>query len=155
MGRKKYFCDYCQVRIQNNPNIIKRHNEGLLHQKSKLNHFQKYKSLKEILEMERKKTPCKRALTNSCKFDMFCRFSHYSEEQLIEMEHELMRQKYAETNAEPYKRTVEDFLEERERKRVCSGFENKIYLNSSESFLPPSLQSWDLSKLPKEFTEWG
>lgn len=91
MGRKKYFCDYCEVHVQNNPQIIKKHNEGLAHQKLRTSHFEKFKSLEEIIAQERSKTLCKRAATNSCAFGTFCRFSHYSERDLVAMEHKCKR----------------------------------------------------------------
>lgn len=44
MGRK-YYCDYCDKRIQNDYNIIKQHNVGLPHLRAKAEYFQQFKSM--------------------------------------------------------------------------------------------------------------
>lgn len=83
---KKYYCDVCDVRIQNNPDIIKKHNQGLQHQTAKFEHYAKYRTVALIIEEERKKQQCSRALNSSCAFGAFCRFSHFSEMELKQLE---------------------------------------------------------------------
>lgn len=154
MGGKKYFCDYCEVRIQNNPQIIKKHNEGLPHQTCKIDHFEKFKSLKEILEVERSKMPCKRVA--SCAFGKFCRFSHYSAVELSVMGQKCKEIAEIESQSKVYRKSVEEFFEERHRTRISSGFKNKIYFEVPESSLPPSLHVWDLNQLEEDPTsDWG
>lgn len=156
MGGKKYFCDYCQVRIQNNPQIIKKHNQGLLHQKCKISHFEQYKSLEEILVRERGKIQCKRAATNSCTFGAFFRFSHYSTEELAIMEQRCRTMAQTESQLKRYQKPLQDFLDECHRNKISLGFKNKIYLDLPEHYLPPSLRVWDLTQVLEEPTnDWG
>lgn len=158
MVSKKYVCDYCQVRIQNNPQIIKKHNEGLQHQKCKTDHYEKYKSLKEILVTEKAKIPCKRAATNSCTFGTFCRFSHYSQMELFLLEEKCKEIDRKENQPEMDQKSIENFLDECQRNKISSGFKHKLYLENSESFLPPSLRVWDMIQTNLEDlgkNEWG
>lgn len=85
---KKYFCDFCGVRIQNNVQIRKKHNEGLVHQEQQANHYRQFKSAEEILKEERQKTICTRFLSNRCNFGSICRFSHYSRHEIEGLQHE-------------------------------------------------------------------
>lgn len=85
---KKHFCEFCDVRIQNNMQIRKKHNEGLIHQQERAEHYKKFKSAEEIIAEERPKKFCNRFVTARCSFGAYCHFSHYTDEQLTAMEDE-------------------------------------------------------------------
>uniref|UniRef100_A0A182N8T7 Zinc finger matrin-type protein 5 n=1 Tax=Anopheles dirus TaxID=7168 RepID=A0A182N8T7_9DIPT len=86
MGRK-YYCDYCDKRIQNDYRIIKQHNEGLPHLRAKAEHFQQFKGIEEILLDVKYKTPCRSLKDGSeCMFGVLCRYRHYTTDQIWEMQ---------------------------------------------------------------------
>lgn len=41
---KKYYCDYCEKSFKEDPNIRKKHIEGLPHQKARIEHYAHFKS---------------------------------------------------------------------------------------------------------------
>lgn len=41
---KKYYCDYCEKSFKDDPNIRKKHIEGLPHQKARIEHYANFKS---------------------------------------------------------------------------------------------------------------
>ncbi|XP_052897687.1 zinc finger matrin-type protein 5 [Anopheles moucheti] len=86
MGRK-YFCDYCDKRIQNDYSIIKQHNVGLPHLRAKAEYYQQFKDIEQILMEAKHKPPCRSLKDGSeCTFGVFCRYRHYTPEQMREME---------------------------------------------------------------------
>jgi len=90
--------------MKNDLNVRKLHNGGISHTIAKTNYMKHYegnnfcklsknifKNLKiidpkKILDEERKKTPCKRYFGGYCKFEMYCKYCHYSEKELQELE---------------------------------------------------------------------
>ncbi|XP_052864714.1 zinc finger matrin-type protein 5 [Anopheles cruzii] len=86
MGRK-YYCDFCDKRIQNDSLIIKKHTEGLPHLRAKAEHFEQFKDLEQIVQESKGKTPCRSLQTgNECMFGALCRFGHYTDKQLWEIQ---------------------------------------------------------------------
>uniref|UniRef100_A0A182PK74 C3H1-type domain-containing protein n=1 Tax=Anopheles epiroticus TaxID=199890 RepID=A0A182PK74_9DIPT len=86
MGRK-YYCDYCDKRIQNNYDIIKQHNVGLPHIRAKAEYFHQFKTIDDILAEIKYKPPCRSLKDGSeCMFGVLCRYRHYTTEQIWEME---------------------------------------------------------------------
>lgn len=41
---KNYYCDYCDKRLKDDPNIKKKHTDGLPHQKARNEHYAQFKS---------------------------------------------------------------------------------------------------------------
>lgn len=83
MGGKSYWCDYCECFMKNDINVRKNHNMGTAHHIAKANYLQKFKDPEQVIAEETIKLPCKKISNNlNCSFGFFCRFSHYSPEQL-------------------------------------------------------------------------
>uniref|UniRef100_A0AAG5DGG4 C3H1-type domain-containing protein n=1 Tax=Anopheles atroparvus TaxID=41427 RepID=A0AAG5DGG4_ANOAO len=153
MGRK-YFCDYCEKRIQNDSSIIRKHNEGLPHIRAKAEHFEQFKDLEQILAESKQKPPCRSLKDNSeCMFGIICRFRHYTTEQIWEMQQrvndfKLIQQKKSNRlhrNLRNINSRTEQFLLKR-----CA---RQRYDTEK---LPPSLQAIDETELQKfEPPTWG
>lgn len=47
MGRN-YYCDYCDKRLKNDAQVIKKHIAGLAHTAARNDHFAKYKGMDPI-----------------------------------------------------------------------------------------------------------
>ncbi|XP_055708518.1 zinc finger matrin-type protein 5 [Phlebotomus papatasi] len=164
MGKKNYYCEYCQKSFKDILGIRKNHLKGLQHQKAVSEHYAKFKDLKEIFLEESRKKTCKRIFEGlECKFGTQCRFSHYTPGQLAEMKH-----KIAEMEASKKPRSevvdmkgIEKFLNKtRERilRDLCTT--NKPFWTYPFDLvegldLPPSLQPLEPSLLSEKFEEWG
>ncbi|XP_055837527.1 zinc finger matrin-type protein 5 [Episyrphus balteatus] len=83
MGGKSYWCDYCECFMKNDINVRKNHNIGTSHNIAKANYLQKFKDPEQIIVEEKIKIPCKKISNNlECSFGFFCRFSHYTPDEL-------------------------------------------------------------------------
>ncbi|XP_016972059.2 zinc finger matrin-type protein 5 [Drosophila rhopaloa] len=138
MGGKSYFCDYCCCFMKNDLNVRKLHNDGISHTIAKTNYMRRYDDPKKILTEERRKIPCNRYLAGYCKFDLFCKYCHYSEKELKELEKIVLTKKKS-----------------RSRKRGKSN--QWPWKTHSQTGLPPSLQNINLAKLRETNFElnWG
>uniref|UniRef100_A0A182VSV2 Zinc finger matrin-type protein 5 n=1 Tax=Anopheles minimus TaxID=112268 RepID=A0A182VSV2_9DIPT len=142
MGRK-YYCDYCDKRIQKDYNIIKQHNVGLPHLRAKAEYFQQFKDIEQILAEAKHKAPCRSLKDGSeCTFGVLCRYRHYTPKQIWIMEQLvlqklLIRQKQSE-RVRKYMRNVEVRTELFLRKRFDRLAEDK---------LPPSMSKVEDFKL--------
>lgn len=108
MGRRNYYCEYCDKRFKDDAQIRKKHLDGLQHKSARNEHYAKYKGLIniikrskhfvqppfffrvldpiEILRTEMRKIPCSKFQTIGCNFGATCRFSHYTAEQLAALQ---------------------------------------------------------------------
>lgn len=106
---KNYYCEYCDKRVKNDAQVIKKHIAGLAHTAARNDHFAKYKGEtnntsneidficllrfyildpQTILTEESQKTPCQRFFRGDCKFGGNCRFSHYTADELSKLHYE-------------------------------------------------------------------
>ncbi|XP_016997784.2 zinc finger matrin-type protein 5 [Drosophila takahashii] len=138
MGGKSYYCDYCCCFMKNDLNVRKLHNSGISHTIAKTNYMKRYEDPKKILTEERRKTPCKRYFGGYCKFEMYCKYGHYSEKELQELEKLVLAKKKSNS---------------RKRKKSTK-WPWKTHLQTG---LPLSLQPIQLAKLKKTNFElsWG
>lgn len=106
---KNYYCEYCDKRFKDDKNIRKKHIDGLYHQTAVKRHYAKFKGKiwkcfslslilkiipivfyisgpKEILIAESKKKFCTKFQSGSCQFGALCRFSHYTPDELAEIQ---------------------------------------------------------------------
>jgi U11/U12 small nuclear ribonucleoprotein 20 kDa protein len=90
---KKYYCAYCDKAFKDDLSMRKKHLDSVQHQKLRREHYNKFRDLASILKEEILKKPCNRHTppTQECAFGSICRFSHYSREQLIQMD---LKRKY-------------------------------------------------------------
>ncbi|EAU76141.1 AGAP010248-PA [Anopheles gambiae str. PEST] len=142
MGRK-YYCDYCDKRIQNDYNIIKQHNVGLPHLRAKAEYFQQFKSIEEILGEIKYKPPCRSLKDHSvCMFGVLCRYRHYTSEQIREMQQFVQRPKeFNPKRSERLRKYLRNVLARTEL------FVKKRYNQHAMEKLPPSMiQIEDSSK---------
>ncbi|XP_017130398.1 uncharacterized protein LOC108148057 isoform X2 [Drosophila elegans] len=86
MGGKSYYCDYCCCFMKNDLNVRKLHNDGISHTIAKTNYMRRYDDPEKILIEERAKIPCQRYFGGYCKFELFCKYSHYNEKEIQELE---------------------------------------------------------------------
>ncbi|XP_049279405.1 zinc finger matrin-type protein 5 [Anopheles funestus] len=146
MGRK-YYCDYCDKRIQNDYSIIKQHNVGLPHLRAKAEYFQQFKDIEQILSEIKHKAPCRSLKDGSeCTFGVLCRFRHYTPEQIWDMEllvkrKQLVRQKLSE-RLRKYMRNV---------KARSELFIQKRFDRTAAETLPPSMCRLESSSLTSSF----
>lgn len=104
MGRR-YYCDFCDKRFIDDLEGRKKHLASAHHIKMKKLHYDmfvgesvfffffvnfnvkmSFKDAKTIFEQETQKFPCKRFLQNGdCQFKGNCKYSHYSNGQLMEL----------------------------------------------------------------------
>ncbi|XP_067951263.1 zinc finger matrin-type protein 5-like [Watersipora subatra] len=88
MGKKRYFCDYCDKHFADNPQTRKKHNLGVQHSIAKRIHFDKFKGAEELLKDDETKEACRRFLaTGECQYGSTCRHSHITpdvRQQLLE-----------------------------------------------------------------------
>ncbi|XP_026484137.1 uncharacterized protein LOC113392074 [Vanessa tameamea] len=82
---KKYYCDYCDKSMVATQSIIRTHIKGVVHQKLVNEHYQQYKDPETILQEESMKKPCTRFARGECQFGGICRYSHYTQEQIMNL----------------------------------------------------------------------
>ncbi|XP_052852222.1 uncharacterized protein LOC128262166 [Drosophila gunungcola] len=138
MGGKSYYCDYCCCFMKNDLNVRKLHNDGISHTIARTNYMRRYEDPKKILIEERAKIPCQRYFGGYCKFELFCKYSHYNEKEIQELEKLVLAKK--KTNY---------------RKRKKSN--QWPWKTHPQKGLPPSLQNMNLAKLKQTNFEldWG
>ncbi|XP_035909408.1 zinc finger matrin-type protein 5 [Anopheles stephensi] len=143
MGRK-YYCDYCDKRIQNDYNIIKQHNVGLPHLRAKAEYFQQFKDLEQILAEVKHKAPCRSLKDGSdCTFGVLCRYRHYTQEQIWEM------QKFVKSKQDIHQKRSERLRKSMRNVKVRSElFIQKRFDRPAVETLPPSLQRLEDLMLP-------
>ncbi|KAJ8706054.1 hypothetical protein PYW07_010831 [Mythimna separata] len=83
---KRYVCDYCNKAMVATPAIVRTHNKGLIHQKFVQQHYQQFKDPETILREESKKKRCTKYASGECAYGSICRFTHYSEAQIRELQ---------------------------------------------------------------------
>ncbi|XP_055920263.1 zinc finger matrin-type protein 5 [Eupeodes corollae] len=145
MGGKSFYCDYCECFMKNDINVRQNHGAGTAHNIAKANYIQRYKDPQQIITEEKVKTPCKRISNNlECSFGFFCRFSHYSSEELN------------------YLQFIVDEREYKKERHMLK--KTPLIWNSSKTRkklppvpIPPSLQPIDFEKMTDSCFEsqWG
>ncbi|KAH8293232.1 hypothetical protein KR018_000536 [Drosophila ironensis] len=133
MGGKSYFCDYCCCFLKNDLNVRRKHNYGIAHTIAKKNYMRRFEDPQKILNEERLKQPCQRYFNGYCKFEMFCKNSHYDQQQLQKL------QKLVEAQ------TKKDSRKKKKPRRWP-------WKTRAQKELPPSLREIDLAKL--KHTNW-
>ncbi|XP_017061095.1 zinc finger matrin-type protein 5 [Drosophila ficusphila] len=126
MGGKSYYCDYCCCFMKNDLNVRKLHNDGISHTIAKTNYMRRFEDPKKILAEERQKVPCKRYFGGYCKFDLFCKYCHYSAKELQELEKLVIAKKKS------------------RRRKKANKWPWKTHVQPG---LPPSLQPINLTRL--------
>lgn len=167
---KKYYCDYCKTHIQRDPNIVRKHNEGIPHLRNRADHYERCKDITEIVTENIGKKPCRTVLNSEqCIFGAHCRFSHYTPEQLNRLQRKAQRQQLHRAKRlagiieklESADEITHKFLEKRSQKQVktsneCTQFWTYTEEQLERTDLPPSLQEIDPTQIDSSsFTEWG
>ncbi|XP_031623178.1 zinc finger matrin-type protein 5 [Contarinia nasturtii] len=148
---KMYYCDYCDKRMRDDPNIKKKHNEGLPHQKARNEHYAHYKTAQEILRDEYKKKPCAKFPNGSCQFGASCRFSHYTPAQIEKVKEQAEIERQQKTSRQESKIYSKNMIDEFMRRRKSAKQQNdqrliREFFNYPEELLkhqdelPPSLR---------------
>ncbi|RUP49977.1 zinc finger matrin-type protein 5-like protein [Jimgerdemannia flammicorona] len=74
---KKYYCDFCDRSIPDNPEARRKHVSGTQHQMNVKMHYDSYRGVTEILNEQMQKPPCRKfTTTGSCEYGLSCRYSH-------------------------------------------------------------------------------
>ncbi|XP_058815031.1 zinc finger matrin-type protein 5 [Topomyia yanbarensis] len=168
MGRKHY-CDYCQKHIQRDPDIVRKHNEGITHLRSKAAHFERFKDPTAILKETLKKKPCRRLFSlEECPFGAACRYSHYRPEEVKKLQQQArwLEEHKTKRTADILEKLcaadaiTENFLSKRSEKQAKESSEFKPFWTyrkeSNEINLPPSLQEIDPARIDfNSFVGWG
>ncbi|EDV31062.1 uncharacterized protein Dana_GF15171 [Drosophila ananassae] len=138
MGGKSYFCDYCCCFMKNDINVRKLHNSGIAHTICKANYVLRLKDPRTVLMEERLKQPCLRYFSGYCKFELFCKNSHFTKKQLEKLEKLVLTQNRRESR-------------KKQKPRKWP------WKTLSQKGLPPSLQPINLTLLKKSNFElnWG
>ncbi|XP_023275361.1 zinc finger matrin-type protein 5 isoform X1 [Seriola lalandi dorsalis] len=173
---KRYYCDYCDRSFQDNMHNRKKHLNGVQHHRAKKAWFDHFRDSAAILYDEQTKKPCRKFLQKGiCDFGPNCRFSHMSEDELINLKRQVEDERQHREGSWDRKmpgRSVEEWLSRREKKRSALGCKGDVK-NKEDSEegqtesdvpqhllsipdLPPSLRppppgGWKV----KVNTEWG
>ncbi|XP_050097420.1 zinc finger matrin-type protein 5 [Anopheles aquasalis] len=152
MGRK-YYCDYCEKRIQNDVNNVKKHNEGLPHLKAKADYYERFKAPEQIVAEARTKTEC-RSLKDGkeCMFGALCRFCHYTPQQLRHLQQQVDTQKLIQVARS--ERLYRRMRHVRKRLDKFCSKRLKKQRTDKEQTLSVSLQAIDFENDPKQ-AAWG
>ncbi|SPP79928.1 zinc finger matrin-type protein 5 isoform X1 [Drosophila guanche] len=136
MGQS-YFCDYCGCYMKSDVNVRKLHNNGISHTVAKYRYMRRFDDPAKILSEERLKKPCQRYFKGYCKFDLYCNYGHYSEQELKKLEKLVAAQKKSKS-----------------RRRKPKKWPWKTHHHAG---LPPSLRPMELAKLKTSNFElnWG
>uniref|UniRef100_A0A2M4AZF2 Putative u1 snrnp-specific protein c n=1 Tax=Anopheles triannulatus TaxID=58253 RepID=A0A2M4AZF2_9DIPT len=148
---RKYYCDYCEKRIQNDVNNIKKHNEGLPHLKARAEYYERFKTPEQVVSEARTKTKC-RSLKDGkeCMFGALCRFCHYTPQQLRHLQQLVDTPKMIQTARS--KRFYRRMRHVRKRlDKFCSKRLKKRQIDKRQT-LPISLQATDCEIDPKQAT---
>lgn len=165
---KKYYCDYCQKHIQQDPGIVRKHNEGIPHLRNRAAHYEQCKDTSELIAENIGKKPC-RTLTTSeeCTFGASCRYSHLTPQELKRLQQKAKRLHCQRTKRldetieklNSAETITQQFLAKRAEKLVKEAVEAKqfwTYETEDQLSLPPSLQEIDPSRIDSSsFAEWG
>lgn len=150
---KRYYCDYCDRSFQDNMHNRKKHLNGVLHHRAKKAWFDHFKDLHVILQEEQAKKPCRRFLQKGvCDFGENCRFSHMSEEDLLNLQRQVEGENSQELSEDKAlsDRTIEDWLSKREKRLNAHSSSEDLGSNvedcPEESSLPQQLLA--LPELP-------
>ncbi|XP_055634268.1 zinc finger matrin-type protein 5 isoform X2 [Toxorhynchites rutilus septentrionalis] len=166
---KKYYCDYCHKHIQRDPNIVRRHNEGIPHGRNKAAYYERFKDTSQVLREIATKKPCRTLLTSQeCSFGAACRYSHYRPDEIVQI-----KQRAASIEYQKSKRTDElvgkliatestakKFVDKLAENRAKECSECKQFWTYPEELkernVPPSLQEIDVYKIDLgNFAQWG
>ncbi|XP_058450907.1 zinc finger matrin-type protein 5 [Malaya genurostris] len=168
MGRK-YYCDYCQKHIQRDPDIVRKHNEGVPHLRNKTAHLESLKDPVEILQETATKRPCRTLFTSEeCMFGATCRYSHYRPNELVQLqqyaswvdEHKAKRTADIVGKLCSARAITEKFISKRTDKQIKESSEYKPFWTYPEELrerdLPPSLQEIDPTGIDfNNLVGWG
>lgn len=154
----------------------KKHLNGVQHHRAKKAWFDHFRDSSAILHDEQMKKPCRKFLQKGiCDFGPNCRFSHMSEEDLLNLKRQVEEERQRRENSEDSimpGRSVEEWLSRRKMKQSAVSTKGDLKAeedteeDQAESVVPPQLLSIpDLppSLLPpppggwkvKVSTEWG
>lgn len=80
MGRRRYYCDYCDKTFPDNPVNRRNHSNGIQHKSLRALHYSVFQNPRVTLAEDSKKLPCKTFIkTGECRFGPSCRFSHLTQ----------------------------------------------------------------------------
>ncbi|XP_029372099.1 zinc finger matrin-type protein 5 [Echeneis naucrates] len=120
---KRYFCDYCDRSFQDNMHNRKKHLNGVQHHRAKKAWFDLFRDSAAILHDEQSKKPCRKFLQKGfCDFGPNCRFSHMSEEDMMNLKRQVEDERQQRENSHDAVipgRSVEDWLIRRERRKAA------------------------------------
>lgn len=85
MGRRRFFCDFCDKRIPSGLNHRKTHQQSIQHLQNKANYYRQYQvNPTDFLREEQLKRLCHQWFQRgSCSYRDKCKYSHRSNEELI------------------------------------------------------------------------
>ncbi|XP_037048886.1 zinc finger matrin-type protein 5 [Bradysia coprophila] len=161
---KNYYCEYCDKRLKNDAQVIKKHIAGLAHTAARNEHYTKFKDPQTILTEESPKAPCQRYFRGECKFGGNCRFSHYTPEELSNLQCEVNTNAYMKWYQEQPKSIDENrlasFLSRPEKcdpeiRQLSQIWNYPDELVAGVYDLPKSLHKLDPNRIPNELSEWG
>ncbi|XP_041985805.1 zinc finger matrin-type protein 5 [Aricia agestis] len=164
---KKYYCDYCDKTMVATPALVKTHNKGVVHQKIVNEHYQQFKDPETILKEESAKKPCSRHMRGECQFGSICRFSHYTKEQLYELQQLVSAKKKLESTHPSFQDIYQKFQDEKSKSTESNilidpnGVSHVLpwsyhEMTENENMLPPSLRRLKAEDfLESNNEEWG
>ncbi|CAF0844310.1 unnamed protein product [Didymodactylos carnosus] len=143
MGRR-YYCNYCDKTFPNNSQNRRNHTRGIQHTMLKRLYYTKFKDPMLLLQEEQTKRFCNKfAQQGYCEFGDNCKYSHYTNEDLINIiqraqEDYIRKQNTLENNINrdfDVNRWVEDKLN-----GINSYVQTQQQLSMSQLHMPPSLR---------------
>uniref|UniRef100_A0A8D8PVA1 Zinc finger matrin-type protein 5 n=1 Tax=Cacopsylla melanoneura TaxID=428564 RepID=A0A8D8PVA1_9HEMI len=156
---KKYFCEHCEKSMADNYETRRNHLNSANHKLLVKLHYNQYRDYKTLIQEESSKNLCLRSLRNQCPFGDQCFNTHFTKEQLQNIEFEGQR-----SEQEAMEKAQEKIMNAdlsgwfQSINTVPKCFQNslaKMYQNS-ETNLPPSLQDTTIEDVKNmEFNEWG
>ncbi|XP_055386437.1 uncharacterized protein LOC129615292 [Condylostylus longicornis] len=75
-----YFCEYCNKAMM--LHLRKTHNDGLIHKIAYANYWLRNLDPEEVLKQEKSKRKCAFYLRKNCRFEAYCQYSHFTDEEL-------------------------------------------------------------------------
>ncbi|KAL6463631.1 hypothetical protein MHYP_G00280220 [Metynnis hypsauchen] len=121
---KRYYCDYCDRSFQDTLHNRKKHLNGVQHQRSKKAWLDNFREAAAILQEERSKQPCRKfQQTGQCVFGPSCRYSHFSEKDMMALEQQIEDERWQKADPEHDKASprpsVNEWLSRREKNRAA------------------------------------
>ncbi|XP_055597932.1 zinc finger matrin-type protein 5 [Uranotaenia lowii] len=168
MGRK-YYCDYCDRHIERDPVIVKKHNDGIPHQRNRAEHYKSFQDAKQIISESSKKKTCRTLLLGQeCIYGSNCRYNHYTSDQLQQLQQQVnwnenqKRKRTAEqiVKLDSADAIVDTFLQHRTKRKYKTPADWPAFWSYPDELkecdLPPSLLEIDFQRLKScQYATWG